>query len=123
MFGTITMNIPDKPGSYPVVLGNRPVGDDFSYPMSYFFGKQFTYLTVNGVPIGTVRDIRIDGDKMVGVWDYNRHDKHQVWELKRDGALKDQIEIRLASIKNDKAIRRPDQPPIRLVTIDVGVKG
>ena len=122
MFGTIKTKIPDEPGSYKIVWGNRPVGDDFSYPMSYFFGKCFTHLVVDDVPIGIVRDIQIEGDQMVGVWDYSRQDKHVVWDMRKQGKLEESIEIRLATIKNHKSIRRSGAEPLRLVTINVGVE-
>lgn len=120
MFGTITMNIPAQPGSYKIVLGHRPSGDDFSYPMSYFFGQQFTHLVVDDRPIGMLRDVQVEGDTVTGIWDYSRQDKHIVWELQKQGILEDSISIKLSSIQNRKTIYRPDQDPIRLVTINAG---
>lgn len=123
MFGTITMKIPDQPGSYDIVLGHRPVGDDFSYPMSFFFGKYFTHLVVGDTPIGYLRDVRVDGDQLVGVWDYSRQDKHIVWDLKKQGVIDDHLEIKLSTISNRRFISGNEQrAAIRLVTIDVGAK-
>ena len=123
MFGTTTMKIPEQPGSYDIVLGHRPVGDDFSYPMSFFFGKCFTHLVVGDTPIGYLRDVRVEGDQLVGVWDYSRQDKHIVWDLKKQGVIDDHLEINLSTICNRRFIPGNEQrAAIRLVTIDVGAK-